>query len=575
MRKMKKVLALSLAAVMTAGLLSACGNSGNQETTASGGETTTVSEGGDETTAPEGESTGAFNLAVCLASNPQTIDPALNSSTDGAMMIQHMFEGLLKWADSGDGNAKLVNGQAADYTVSDDGLVYTFTLRDDIKWSDGQDVTAEDFVYAWQRVVDPKTAADYNYMIDMVVNANEIMKSEKDKSELGVKAIDDKTFEVTLTYDCPYFLEVCAFPVTLPIRQDIIEANGDQWTFDPATYIGNGAYKMTEWVQNSYIAVAQNEHYYDIESIGPDTIRFALMDDDNAILASFKSGDLQFIRNMPVDEIPALKESGELVVVDYIGTYYACFNNSVEPFDDPLVREAFSLVIDRNYIVEQVTRTGEVPATGYVPAGIYDAEGPDGDDFRTNGGEYYSVAAEDYEANCERARELLAEAGYPNGEGFPTVEYLYNTDDRHKVIGEALQNMWATELGVTVTLNNQDWGVFLETRKDGNFQISRNGWIADYNDPVSFLDMWLTGGGNNDAQYSNAAYDELIQQAKSTSDPQERMDFMHQAEDILMKDDHFSAPIYFYTEKYMLSDDVEGLFYTPLGYFFFWNVTQK
>ena len=244
-------------------------------------------------------------------------------------------------------------------------------------------------------------------------------------------------------------------------------------------------------------------------------------------------------------------------------------------FSNPLVRQAFSLVIDRNYIVENVSQSGEVPATGYVPSGVYDAEGANGDDFRTVGGEYYSVSADDYQANCDKARELLAEAGYPNGEGFPAVEYMYNTDDRHKAIAEALQNMWQTELGVTVNLSNQDWNVFLKSRKDGDFQIARNGWIADYNDPCSFLDMWYTGGGNNDAQYSNPEYDALIDAAKATSDQTERMAAFHKAEDLLIGQDSVLAPIYFYTNPYMLSDNISGMYYTPLGYFFFGYTQQN
>jgi len=566
MKKSKKILALSLTACLLVGALAGCTNNG------AGDGTTTA---GDTTTAAEGNTAKAFDLSVCLASEPTSIDPALNTSTDGAMMINHVFEGLMKWVDSGTGNAETAPGQAESYDVSEDRMVYTFHLRDGIKWSDGQDVTAEDFVYSWQRLVDPDTAADYNYMIDMVVNANEIMEGTMDKSELGIKAIDSKTLEITLTYDCPYFMDICAFPATYPVRQDVVEAGGDQWTFDAASYIGNGPYKMTEWVHNSYIMVAQNENYYDTESLGPDTIKFALMDDANSILASYNSGDLDFIRsNLPVDEVPALLESGKLQVADHIGTYFVCFQNEAAPFDNPLVRKAFSLVIDRNYVVDQITQTGEKPATGWVPAGINDAEGASGDDFRTVGGDYYSVSPEDYEKNCEEARTLLAEAGYPNGEGFPVVEYTYNTDDRHKTIAEALQHMWQTELGVTVTLSNQDWNVFTDNRKSGNFLVCRHGWIADYNDPISFIDMWASDGGNNAAQYKNQEYRDLVAEAKSTSDPKARMKALHAAEDILM-DEAVIAPIYFYTEMYMIDDSLEGLYHTPLGYFFFNNITKK
>lgn len=512
-------------------------------------------------------STEDFEIAVNFASEPNTIDPALNSAVDGAVMINHIFEGLYKWVDDGSGNATLALGQAKEVTPNADKTVYTVKLRDDIKWSDGKDVVAADFVYAWQRLVDPNTAADYCYMADIILNANEIMAGEMDKSELGVKAIDEKTLEITLHTACPYFEEIMAFPALMPIRSDIIEQYGDQWTFSPETYIGNGQYKMAEWSHNEFIKLVPSETYYDVDKLGPKVIKFALMDDTNAIYAAYRSGSLNFIQEVPVDEIPGLLSSSELKVHPYLGTYYCCFNTSKAPFDDVRVREAFSLVIDRNYIVENVTKTGQKPATAFVPSGISDAPGAK-DDFRAVGGDYMDVSAEKYQENCERARQLLAEAGYPNGEGFPIVEYLYNTSDNHRLIGEALQNMWQTELGVTVNLVNQEWNTFLDTRKNGDYSIARNGWIADYNDPMSFLDMWLTGGGNNDAQYSNPDYDALIMQAKSTSDLAERMSLMHQAEDILMGQDVVHAAIYFYTDKYM-SQGIKGMYFTPLGYYFF------
>ena len=513
-------------------------------------------------------STEDFEIAVNFASEPNTIDPALNSAVDGAVMINHIFEGLYKWVDDGSGNATLALGQAKEVTPNADKTVYTVKLRDDIKWSDGKDVVAADFVYAWQRLVDPNTAADYCYMADIILNANEIMAGEMDKSELGVKAIDEKTLEITLHTACPYFEEIMAFPALMPIRSDIIEQYGDQWTFSPETYIGNGQYKMAEWSHNEFIKLVPSETYYDVDKLGPKVIKFALMDDTNAIYAAYRSGSLNFIQEVPVDEIPGLLSSGELKVHPYLGTYYCCFSTSTAPFDDVRVREAFSLVIDRNYIVENVTKTGQKPATAFVPSGISDAPGTK-DDFRAVGGDYMDVSAEKYQENCERARQLLAEAGYPNGEGFPIVEYLYNTSDNHRLIGEALQNMWQTELGVTVNLVNQEWNTFLDTRKNGDYSIARNGWIADYNDPMTFLDMWVTGGGNNDAQYSNTKYDELIAAAKLATDPAERMSLMHQAEDLLMGEDSVLGPIYFYTQKYMISDRIDGMFYTPLGYFFF------
>ena len=587
MRKTKKILSLALASTMVLSLAACGGGSTSTPTTAA--ETTTAAAADadttGETTAAEAESEGAEgettsngnNIAVCLASEPQTVDPALNSAVDGAIMINHFFEGLVKWVDDGEGNAMTAPGQAESWekVVNDDGTVtYTMKLRDGIKWSDGKEVTAGDFEYSWKRLANPETAADYCYMIDMVQNYAGIANSESDPDTLGIKAIDDKTLEIVLSYDCPYFEEIMAFPATFPVRQDLVEGN-DEWTYDVATYVSNGPYKMKEWSHNAYILAEKNENYYDFANLGPDTIRFTLLDDANAILAAYKSGELDFIEELPPDEMANYLASGELTVADYIGTYYACFNTEDEVFSNPLIRKAFSLAIDRNYIVENVSQAGEVPATGYVPAGVNDAAGPGSDDFRTVGGEYYSVAEEDYEKNCEEARALLAEAGYPNGEGFPTVEYMYNTNDKHKAIGEALQNMWQEQLGVTVNLSNQDWNVFLESRKQGDYQIARNGWIADYNDPCSFLDMWYTGGGNNDAQYSNKDYDAKIDAAKATAVQEERMKAFHEAEDILIEQDNVLAPVYFYTQPYMIKDDIQGMYYTPLGYFFFGYTTRN
>ena len=570
MKNTKKFLALALASVMAVSV-AACGSSSSTNDT-SAADSSTTTEAADTTASADG-----YNLAVCLASEPMTIDPALNSAVDGAIMANHMFEGLVKWVDNGNGEAELAPGQAESWekTVNDDGTVtYAIKMRDGIKWSDGKDVTAGDFEYSWKRLADPATAADYCYMIDMVQGYAEVADGSADKDTLGINAVDDKNLEITLSYDCPYFEEIMAFPATFPVRQDIVEGN-EEWTYSPETYIGNGAYKMVEWSHNAYILTEKSETYYDYEKLGPDTIKYTLLDDNNAMLAAFNSGELNFIMNFPTDEMANYLASGQITVAPYIGTYYVCFNTEDEVFSNPLVRQAFSLVIDRNYIVENVSQSGEVPATGYVPSGVYDAEGANGDDFRTVGGEYYSVSADDYQANCDKARELLAEAGYPNGEGFPAVEYMYNTDDRHKAIAEALQNMWQTELGVTVNLSNQDWNVFLKSRKDGDFQIARNGWIADYNDPCSFLDMWYTGGGNNDAQYSNPEYDALIDAAKATSDQTERMAAFHKAEDLLIGQDSVLAPIYFYTNPYMLSDNISGMYYTPLGYFFFGYTQQN
>ena len=576
--KKRRILALGLTAALSVGLLAGCGG-GTQptETSPTGGETTPVETGA--------VTTGANEIRVCFASEPETMDPTMNRTVDGNVMISHLFEGLYKWVDSdpsGDGRdgatAALDLGMAAaEPEVTDNGdgtYTYTFTLRDDALWSDGQPVTANDFVYSWRRLVDPNTASPYNTIIAMVVNANEIIAGELPKEELGVRAVDDHTFQVDLTYNCPYFLDICAFPNTMPLREDIVEGN-TTWTQDPSTYVTNGPFKMESWTHDAEIVMVPNENYYDMSNVSIERLTFALMDDANAQLTAFRNGDLDFMQNPPPDEVASLLADGTLIAGDYLGTYYACFNNSVAPFDDVNVRKAFNLAIDRNYIVEIVTQAGEIPAGAWVPESVVDAEGTDGPDFREVGGDFWSTAEEDYEANCEQARELLAQAGYPNGEGFPETTYLYNTDDKHQAVAEALQQMWSSVLGVDVTLNNQDWNVFLETRTAGDYSICRNGWIADYNDPVSFLDMFMTDNGNNDAHYSNAEYDAIMTEVLSDSDAAGRMELMHQAETLLCDTDCAIAPLYYYSQPYMVSDRVHGMFYTPLGNFIFTYATAE
>jgi len=572
MKKAKNLIAIFIAVVMIFGIMAGCSSKAAGEAPAK-----------------------SFDLTVCLASEPQTIDPTLNSALDSGTMLQHFFEGLIKWVDDGQGNAVLTYGQAKsmDKIVNADGTVtYTFKIRDDAKWSDGKPVTAGDFVYSWQRLVDHTTAAPYSYQLDMVKGYDEIangtvtdetktdengnpvpvMKYAPD-STLGVEAPDDKTFVVTLSYDCSYFKEICAFPATFPLRKDIIDSAGDQWTFDPATYVSNGPFKLSEWVHNSYIKAVANNNYYDDAKLGPKTITFQLLDDANAMYSAFKSGSLQFIEEVPSDEVSTLLASGDLKLNKYIGTSFVCFQNEKAPFDNKLIREAFSLAIDRNYIVENITKTGEVPANAYVPSGVFDVNGAAGDDFRTVGNKYYSVSADDYSANCEKARKLLAEAGYPNGKGFPATEYLYGTDDRNKAIAEALQEMWKTQLGVDVTINNQDWAVFGSNLNCGNYSISSTNFTADYNDPCSFLDLWSTGNGNNIIRFSNTDYDVNISAAKTTADAATRMKDYHDAENTLMKDNAI-APLYFDTNMYMLDSSIKGIYYSPLGYYFFGYCTK-
>ncbi len=502
---------------------------------------------------------GAANdtLNVCVGPDPDTIDPALNSSVDGATLIIHGFEGLMTLNKDG----VPVAGQAEKYEVSADGKVYTFHLRNGLKWSDGKELKASDFVYSWNRAVSPDTASDYEYMFDVI-------EGYEDKN-LNVTAPDDKTVVVTLKTPTPYFLELTAFPTFSPVRQDLVESKGDAWAVEVDSYIGNGPYKMTEWVPGSHMIYEKNKNYWDYKNLGPGKIKFVLMEDDSAILNAFQQEEILFADQMPNDEIDAWRDKPEFHLEGQLGTYYVSFNTQKAPLDNPLVRQALSLAINREWITINVGKSGQEPAGAFVPTGLTDVD--PAKEFREVGGDFYDPY--DYEGNLAKAKEALAKAGYPDGKGLPTMEYIFNEGTGHQAVAEALQNDWK-KIGVNVTLSSQEWNTFLNTRKNGEYFIARNGWLCDYNDPITMLDMWVTGGGNNDAQWSNAEYDKLIAEIKASSDPAERFTKMHQAEKIIF-DESMLAPIYYYVDLFLLNTKVEGFWSSPLGYKYFMYAKTK
>lgn len=508
-----------------------------------------------------GGSSDGFEINVNVGPEPESIDPAKNTAVDGATLINHAFEGLMKL----DKDGNVVEGQAAKYEVNEEETVYTFTLRDDAKWSDGEPVKAEDFVYSWQRLASPDTASDYNYMIGMVSNADEIMNGKKDPKELGIKAIDEKTIEVTLKTPTPYFLEVCAFPATFPVRQDIIEANADTWSTEPTTYIGNGPYVLKSWEHQSKMVYEKNPNYYDVDKLGPDTINFVLMEDKNTILSAFKNEEILFGDDLPSEEIKAMKDNG-LYTESQLGTYFLCMNVKEKGLDDVRVRKALSLAIDRDYIIDKVAQGDQIPADTFVPTGLSDIDKEV--EFHEKAEKWYDV--DDYKGNIEKAKKLLKEAGYENGKGLPTIELMCNPG--HESIMEAVQNMWKENLGVNATISSQDWNVFIDTRNKGEYQVARHGWLGDYNDPISFIDMWVTNGGNNDSQWSNPQYDKLVSEIKSSSDRDERYTKMHEAEKILGEEMPI-IPLYYYTDLYLKSDKLEGMYTSILGYKYFMYCT--
>ena len=427
-------------------------------------------------------------ITACVGSEPKSIDPAINQAVDGATYIIHTFEGLTKT----DKNNQIVAGIATKWDVSSDGLTYTFHLRTDAKWSDGKAVTAGDFVYAWQRAVDPSTASAYAYQLYYIKNAEAINsqavgkdgKPEKVKmdadgnpvtdadgnpvadangkyvstnsdgsatwlDDLGVKATDDHTLVVTLAGPCSYFTQITAFPTLFPVRKDVVEKDPDGWANNPTTYIGDGPYVISEWDHNSKIVMKKNPYYYDKKDIVSEEIDWLLMDDDNTILAAYKNGQILLADSMPTEEIPTLQKSGDLKIYGNLGTYYYDLNINVKPLNDLKVREALNLSFDRQYVCDQIAKAGQEPATAFVPIGIPDATS--GSDFRKVGGDYIKGTTADMAANIKQAKQLLSDAGYPDGKGFPTLELKYNTSAGHKAIAEYVTQQWKTTTSVSTS----------------------------------------------------------------------------------------------------------------------------
>ena len=617
---LKRIFALLLVFALVFSM-AACGNNKKSEEPAEAEE---AAEEGEAEEAPAEATPTEGALAVCLASEPDTLDPALNSAVDGATMIIHLFSGLAKWAQD-DSGALVIAPDCAEELVegvqNDDGTVtYTYTLKDGLKWSDGKDLTANDFVFAWQRAASASTGADYMYMFEVVDGYNE----EAETAALNIKAVDDKTLEVTLANACSYWNELLAFPTYFPVREDVV-AN-EAWATDPATYVSNGAYKMTGWDHNSVIRLSKNADYHDADSVTMENIDCYLSDDANNMVSNFKNGAWQLIDDVPTNEIKTLEAEypDEFVVAGQIGTYYVCWNVNEEilPADSGLtgveaenakaeIRKAIGLLYDRNYIVEEIGQAGQVPASSFVAMGMTE---PDGTEFYENANKdagnsfkgYYNIATDAVEANFNEAVEILkkyytfdeASGKFTN---FPTLTYLYNTSEGHKAIGEYLASAMAN-VGITMNMENQEWATFLNTRKAGDYSIARNGWVADYNDPICFLDMWVSGSGNNDVQFGKDAhkdiaaysidltdlgyeekvenatwaetYDMVIAKIKSETDATKRYQLMHKAEDLLMSTGCI-CPIYYYTDIYMISKDVDGFFSNPLGYKYFMYTSLK
>ena len=537
--KLKKLCAVVLAATLATSLFIGCGDSSSNS----------------------GSSSYNQQLVFNLGEDPETMDPTLNNSSGAGTMILNAFEGLMVL----DENDQPVEGTAESMEVSEDGLVYTFKIREDAKWSDGEAVTADNFKYSWLRALNKETAAEYAYQLFYIKNAEKFYNGEATAEEVGINVIDEKTLEVTLETPTAYFPQLLAFTTYVPLREDIVSANPEGWATNPETYVSNGPFKLVQWDMKDQLVFEKNENYWDKDSVKLESLTFKLVTDDTTAYSELKAGNFDMVNSVPTNEIEPGIEEGLVHVNPKLGNYYFAINvgkqdtlseDVKEVLNNKLVRQALNLAIDRQEIIDNVGKAEQIPAYSFVPQGITDENG---NDFASK--EYYDPS--DMEGNIAKAKELLKEAGYENGNGIPTIELMYNSEGAHKDICQIIQQNWE-EIGVNVELTNQEWAVFLNTRQQGDYQIARHGWIGDYIDPMTFLDLWVTGGGNNDCGFSNARYDELIAAAKVETDSAKRLEMLREAEDILM-DEMPILPIYYYTTVTAANENVKGVRISTLG----------
>lgn len=553
---------LKVAGVSAAALgLAACGGSKSGSTATSG--------------STAGSTAGGVNTAgftVQYGSNPETLDPALNSAIDGANTIITIFEPLLLINE----NNEVIGGQAESWETSEDGLTWTFTMRDGLKWSDGTDLNAKDFEYSFKRMVDPNTAAPYaETCLGMIDGFEEAAgfpdadgnpTAEPNPDALNVKASDDgKTLTIVLSYPCSYFDKMAAFATMSPVQKATVEANGDAWCTSPDTFVSNGPYMITDWTPSERIVLTKNPNYvggWDSSKIVSDTITLLLLEDSSASYAAYNSGEAVLIKDVPTDEIPSLtkaEDGGDFYVDTILGTYYVSLNLQRDAFKDAKVRKALSLAIDRDYVANTIMQGTYSAADSIVGPGIVDESGY----FHDNGNAPYISA--DYEANLAEAKKLLEEAGYPNGEGYPTIEYSTNDAGYHVPLAEYLQQAWG-DLGITLTINKMEWSSFTPARRAGEYDVARNGWVMDYNDPSNMLDLFCSGNGNNDGKYSNPDFDAAIDASK-VADSAEHFAQLHKAEDILMED-MGCLPIAYYNDYWLQSPTLKGTWHSPYGYWY-------
>ena len=509
----------------------------------------------------------ADGITVQIGPNPETLDPALNSAVDGGNMLITLFETLLII----DQDNKVQPGQAEKYEVSPDGLTWTFTMRDGLKWSDGTELNAKDFEYTFKRIADTNVAAPYAETVIGMIEGYKDAIDSKNPEKLNVKASDDgKTLTVKLAYPCSYFDKIVAFGTMSPVQKATVEKNGDSWATKPETYVCNGPYTITEWTPSEKIVCKKNENYkggWDSSKIVNDKLTFLLLEDSSASYTAYTGGTAQLIKDVPTEEIPTLKKDkkDEFNVDPILGTYYLSMNLNKAPFNNKNVRKALSLAIDRDYVANTVMQGTYSPAYNYVGTGVDDVDpGKFLENSKAaNGGKTY--ISEDYKANLEEAKKALAEAGYPEGTGFPTITYSTNDTGYHKAVAEYLQQVYK-DLGITMNIDIVDWSSFTPKRRAGEYEMARNGWVMDYNDASNMIELFTSTNGNNDGKYNNPAFDKAMNDSK-VADKTAHFAALHEAEKIVSEDYGF-IPVAYYNDFWLQSTSLKGTWHSPYGYWY-------
>ena len=509
----------------------------------------------------------ADGITVQIGPNPETLDPALNSAVDGGNMLITLFETLLII----DQDNKVQPGQAEKYEVSPDGLTWTFTMRDGLKWSDGTELNAKDFEYTFKRIADTNVAAPYAETVIGMIEGYKDAIDSKNPEKLNVKASDDgKTLTIKLAYPCSYFDKIVAFGTMSPVQKATVEKNGDSWATKPETYVCNGPYTITEWTPSEKIVCKKNENYkggWDSSKIVNDKLTFLLLEDSSASYTAYTGGTAQLIKDVPTEEIPTLKKDkkDEFNVDPILGTYYLSMNLNKAPFNNKNVRKALSLAIDRDYVANTVMQGTYSPAYNYVGTGVDDVEtGKFLENSKAaNGGKTY--ISEDYKANLEEAKKALAEAGYPEGKGFPTITYSTNDTGYHKALAEYLQQVYK-DLGITMNIDIVDWSSFTPKRRAGEYEMARNGWVMDYNDASNMIELFVSSNGNNDGKYNNPAFDKAMNDSK-VADKTAHFAALHEAEKIVSEDYGF-IPVAYYNDFWLQSTSLKGTWHSPYGYWY-------